>query len=239
MGLLDFWKKRTLYHPDCETENLSKKESENYEEIFRKLGIRYFLIKEKFCCGHFLLKSGRKGLMKKAIKKNFEIMKKNSVKKVIADSPSCYYFLKFIYPKYVRNFDLEIEHASVSILKKLRQKNIMLDSGEGVFYHDPCFLGRWSKIYGEPREVIVRLGGEVIEFKKNKSEAVCCGAGGGLFFNYPEISKKAAELRLREVKNDEKIVTPCRLCNLNFLKTQKNSMEFSEYVLSKLREARL
>jgi Fe-S oxidoreductase len=51
-----------------------------------------------------------------------------------------------------------------------------------VTYQDPCFLGRYNKIYEEPRQILRSIPGlELMEMEKNRADAFCCGGGSGNF----------------------------------------------------------
>ena len=68
----------------------------------------------------------------------------------------------------------------------LKKEGGRLEGTENLTYQDNCYLGRLFGIYEEPREVIKILGGKIIEFEKNKEEAICSGACGGVYENFPE-----------------------------------------------------
>ena len=55
-----------------------------------------------------------------------------------------------------------------------------------VTYHDPCYLGRGNGIYDIPRSVLKKLTHHLVEMKRHKSFALCCGAGGGQMFKKAE-----------------------------------------------------
>jgi heterodisulfide reductase subunit D len=55
-----------------------------------------------------------------------------------------------------------------------------------ITYHDPCYLGRANEIYDTPREILKRLTGNFTEMKRNRSHALCCGAGGAQMFKEAE-----------------------------------------------------
>ena len=263
MGILGLFGKKTLYYPGCLTKGALKEQFENYKEIFNRLRIDFVLLSgDEVCCGLPILNAGYRKDVKKLAKKNFDLFKSRGIKRIVTNCPSCYHTFKEVYLKFVRDWDIEVEHATVSICKALRKKRIDLrgvgvrgigvsgEGGELVAYHDSCHLGRYSGIYEEPREVIERLGGKIFEFHFNRENAFCCGGGGGVRANFPEVAKKVAAKKISFVPESVgKIVSPCGLCYANFLSgTQKirgeegegrrkvESVEFSDFVLGKLKE---
>lgn len=230
---------KTLYYPGCLTKGVLKKEFENYKEIFNKLGIDFILLPdEEVCCGIPPLSAGYKKETKKLAQKNFELFKEKNITKIITNCPSCYHAFQSLYPALVKEWNIEIEHATISILNALKKKKIKDKKGdkEKVTYHDPCHLGRYENIYDEPREVIERLGGKIIEMKKTKENAMCCGGGGGVRSNNPILAKQIAKFRVLQTKGSpSKIITPCGMCYSQLKEADDRSVEFSTFVLGKLR----
>ena len=239
MNILNWTKNlggKTLYLPGQFTKTFLNKEFENYKEIFKKLKINFITLEEDFSCGHEILSAGYKNEARKLANKNFEIFKKNSVRKIITNSPSTYHMLKNIYPEFVREWDIEVEHATISILKGLKKIKIKEREKEIVTYHDPCKLGRYSGIYEEPRETIRMLGGEILEMRLNRENSLCCCGGAGMQENFKETSKKMAQKKISNIpKEVSKIISPCELSHSNLKKVTEKSTEFSTFVLGKLR----
>ena len=231
----------TLYYPGCLTKSVLKQEFENYKVIFNKLGIDFILLPDEVCCGLPVLNAGYKKDARKLCQKNFEMFKAVRVGKIITNCPACYYFFKEVYPEFVMDWDIEVEHATVAILNMLKQKGIEFDGTneerEIVAYHDPCYLGRYSGVYNEPREVIDLLGGKIKELPLNRENAICCGAGGGVRANFPKIAKDIAKKKAMFIPHDaEKIISPCGLCYVNLKDATEKSEEFSSFVIRKLGE---
>ena len=244
MGIFGFGNGKTLYYPGCLTKGVLKEQFENYKEIFNRLGIDFVMLSDdEVCCGLPVLNAGYKKDARKLAKKNFDLFKKNGITKIITNCPSCYHTFKEVYPTLVREWDLEVEHATVAILSALRKRRIRFKGSEEdkeiVAYHDPCHLGRYSGIYEEPREVIELLGGKIIEARFNRADAYCCGGGGGVRANFPELAKDVAKLKVRYTSPDVgKIISPCGLCYSNIKSVSDKSTEFSSFVLGKLRGMR-
>lgn len=246
MGIFNWVKNlgtNTLYYPGCLLKGVLKQEFENYKTIFNKLGIDYIMLPDKeLCCGLPVLNGGYKKDARKLAKKNLELFKKNKVDKIITSCPSCYHTFRYIYPELLRDWDIEVEHATITILKALKKKHILFkgldEDREIVTYHDPCHIGRSGgieAIYEEPREVIKNLGGKIIEAPHNRADAYCCGAGGGMRANFPKVAIASAKKKAMFTPNQvQKIISPCGLCYANFKSATDKSEEFSSFVLRRL-----
>lgn len=243
MGITNWLKNvgsNTLYYPGCLTKGVLKTELENYKQIFNKLDIDFIMLPDnEVCCGLPVLNAGYKKELKELAKKNYELFKKNNIKKIITNCPSCYHTFNEIYPKLMREWNIKVEHASVAILNALKEKNIKIQGQEPVTYHDPCHLGRYSKIYDEPRQIIQLLGGKLIEMQHNRENSLCCGGGGGVRANFPELAKEIAKNRTSEAPFEaEKIISPCGLCFSNLKTADERSEELSSWILRKLSQSR-
>lgn len=243
MGILSWLKgEKVLYFPGCLAKGVLKENMENYKEIFNRLGVDFVMLPdEENCCGLPVMNAGYKKDFKKLANKNFKLFREKGIRRIITNCPSCFHAFNEVYPSLVRDWDIVVEHATVVILRGLKKKGIGY-KGEGerelVAYHDPCHLGRYSGIYSEPREVIELLGGRVMESRFSKDKALCCGGGGGVRSNFPELAKNIAKERVKSFGEGKfKIVSPCGLCYANLKSANENSVEFSSFVLGKLRGA--
>jgi heterodisulfide reductase subunit D len=240
MSFLKFLKnigKNTLYYPGCMTKFVLKSEMNNYKQILTKISIDFITIPEEMCCGSPVLNAGYKQDAINLAARNLEIFKKYNIKKIITNCPACFKFLGKDYKELNENWDIEVEHTVTTILKYLRKKNIRIPIKEKITYHDPCHLGRHSQMYDEPREILQRLGYQVIEMRNNKQDSLCCGGGGGLKANNPELANKIAKQRIDQAKKlgINKIITSCPLCFSNLLENSDIQVEeFSYFVAQAL-----
>lgn len=240
MGILNVLKglgTNVLYYPGCMLKNVMTEEQENYKKIFNKLGIDFVMLpNDEICCGSPVMNAGYPKDARKLAQDNFNVFQKNGIVKIITPCAGCYNMFKNEYPKLLPKWNIQVEHATQTILEELKKRNFKSGSAkEIVSYHDPCHLGRFSGIYDEPREIIKILGGELKEMIHIRQNSLCCGAGGGMRANYSDIAKKIAKKRMSEVSPDvAAVVTPCGLCTANLKTADDRVMEFSGWVLRRL-----
>jgi Fe-S oxidoreductase len=90
-----------------------------------------------------------------------------------------------------------------------------------VTYHDPCHLGRHLSpgIYDPPRRILKQIPGlELVEMKRIRENAWCCGAGAGVKQADPDFALWTARERLKEAASTgaQALVTACPWCVRNF-----------------------
>jgi len=230
----------TLYYPGCLTKFAAPNLKEKYEKILRKLGIDFITLYElELCCGSPALKAGYEVDFKKQAEKNLKIFKDHSVSKIITNCPACFMILKKYYKEVLKDkWDIKVEHISQTIKNS---KFSALPAGgqipnskknQKVTFHDPCHLGRQMGVYEEPREVIKKLGYELSEMELNRLESFCCGAGGGVKTNEPELANKIAKDRIAQAKKTgaKILCTACPLCYLHLKENAKDDIEVKELV---------
>lgn len=221
-----------LYYPGCLTKFVAKDLKEKYEKILRNLGIDFIELSElELCCGSPALKAGYLEDFKNLAEKNLKIFKEHSVKKIITNCPACYLILKKEYKNVLNEkWDIEVEHITQTIAQKIKNlKEKQKSRSQKITYHDPCHLGRQMGVYEEPREIIKYLGYEISEMELNRLESICCGGGGGVKTNEPELANKIAKQRISQAKKtgSEILCTSCPLCYLH-LKENTEDLEVKE-----------
>ena len=205
--------RNVLYFPGCMTKYVLKDKEDNYKKILEKIGIEFIMLKdEEFCCGSPVINAGYKEDFKKLKEKNLEKFKKYGVGKIITNCPACYNILK-------DEYKLNVKHISQVILENIDKFKKRFD--EEMTYHDSCHLGRYGSIYEEPREILKAIGINIKEFENNREKSDCCGAGGGMKNNMPNLSNQIAKDLLNKVKT-KKLITGCPMCYQHFKENSKN-----------------
>jgi len=203
----------------------------------RKIGVDFIELKElEVCCGSPVLAAGYIKEAKKLAQKNFKVFKEHSVKKIITPCPACFRIFSQLYPKLVKVWDIQVEHVTQTIARAIESGKLKLKKKKvKVTFHDPCHLGRYSGIYEEPRKIISSKA-KLEEMEMNRELALCCGGGGGVRANYPELAEEMAKERIEQAEETKAqiLVTCCPLCFIQLKEASRNAkikvMELSEFI---------
>lgn len=147
-----------------------------------------------------------------------EFFKKYSISRIITNCPACYRILS--------GYGLRVEHITQTIWGKIER--IEARNKGKITYHDPCHLGRQSGVYNEPRNILKATGFEVVELQNSMENSMCCGGGGGLKTNHPDLANKIACNMLGQIKT-KKLVTPCPMCYAHFKENAPKGLEILEF----------
>ncbi|MHA1785646.1 MAG: (Fe-S)-binding protein [Candidatus Helarchaeota archaeon] len=186
-------------------------------DILSKIGVNFTISKEEFCCGSPMLRTGQLDLPKELAQHNIDLMKNSGAKIVVTSCAGCYRVLKVDYPKMFGDLPFEVKHITEYLNEikdsiKFKEKDIKLT------YHDPCHLGRHSGVYDAPRELILSVPKvELIEMPRNRENAWCCGAGGGVKSTYKDWAVEISKERIKEAEalGVSTLVTSCPFCKRN------------------------
>jgi succinate dehydrogenase/fumarate reductase iron-sulfur protein len=210
---------RVLYFVGC----LSSYDDRNKEiakcitKIFRKMEVDFATLgNDEWCCGDHILRLGEKGLFEMLAEHNVSMFKKYTFESIVTTSPHCYY--TFVNDKPYTDLEMKVKHYSQFIAEALKKGKLKLNREikKKVTYHDPCFLGKRSNIYDEPREILRAVPGlEFIEMERSRENSFCCGGGGGrIWTEEADPEKRPSVNRVREaIKLGVKIIaTACPFC---------------------------
>jgi glycolate oxidase len=218
-------KANTLLFMGCVPSYLDMKMVPSLLKPLDAAGVDYTtLASEEGCCGFPLFLMGTDEFEEHA-KKTAEKIKATGAKELVTPCAGCYKTFKKLYPK-VADLGLEVYH-SVHYLEKLIKEGKIKFKGNGkqkVTYHDPCDLGRAFQIFEPPRDIIKAIPGvEYVEMVRNRLQARCCGSGGGVQANIPEMAVEIAAERVRDALavGAEVIVSGCAACKDNLRKGTK------------------
>ncbi|HSN50551.1 MAG TPA: (Fe-S)-binding protein [Bacteroidales bacterium] len=164
-----------------------------FTKILTFLEVDYAVLgKEETCNGDPARRAGNEMLYQMQALTVIEILTKYEVRKIITICPHCFNIFKNDYPDLGGQYEV-INYLQV-LDRAMDEGKLKIDQEElknaKITYHDPCYLGRCNDIYFEPRSILKKLTPDFVEMKRNKSFALCCGAGGGQMFKEAEPGNK-------------------------------------------------
>jgi heterodisulfide reductase subunit D len=192
-------------------------------KILRGGGVNFTILGAKeWCCGNRMFLSGHLAMGRGMAEHNMRRLKETGAKKIVTSCAECYRCLKQEYPLlFGENFDFEVFHISELLVRLLEDKRISFTNeiyGK-ITYHDPCQLGRYSKVFEQPREVLDAIPGvDRVEMLRNRENSWCCGAGAGIVKSFkPDLALDVADDVIKEAidAGAEVIVTACPTCKWN------------------------
>jgi len=152
--------------------------------VLNEAGVEFGILgNNESCCGDVIYNIGEEGFLQELVEKNVKEFEQTGAEGIISISPHCFNMFKTIYPKYGSKIQ---SYHYTEFLSELVDKDALKasTSADGdnveVTYHDPCYLGRYHGIYEQPRKILESIPHtNLVEMKESKSNALCCGGGGG------------------------------------------------------------
>ncbi len=157
--------------------------------------------------GDIARRAGNEMLFQMQALTNIEILNGYKVKKIVTCDPHDFNTIKNEYCDLGGNY--EVVHHSQYLKELIDSGKIDPTKGEladkKITYHDPCYLGRANGEYEAPRSVLSAIPSHKSEMQRNKSFALCCGAGGGQMFKEAEKGEKEVFVE----RTEEALKTGC------------------------------
>ena len=192
----------------------------SFVSILQKTKIVFAVLgTQESCTGDPAKRTGNEFLFQMQALSNIQILNGYKIKNIVTTCPHCFNTLKNEYPSLGGNY--KVQHHT-EFLQDLLKKGILKIKGgrfkgKVITYHDPCYLGRANNIYQAPRSLIQQIDAQLVEIKKHKKNADCCGAGGGQLFKEPEKGQtQVNENRATQVKQTKAdiVCTTCPFCKI-------------------------
>jgi heterodisulfide reductase subunit D len=195
-----------------------KNVSRAFVKILEYLGTSYAVLgTDESSSGDVARRAGNEMLFQMQALMNIEIFESMEVKKILTCDPHAYNTFKNEYPDLGGSY--EVIHHTRFLKERLDDGSLKMPAGalEGrtITFHDPCYLGRANKEYSAPRQILDSMAATKNEMPRNKSFALCCGAGGGQMFKEAEKGEKEVFIERTEEALDtgaDIIATACPYC---------------------------
>ncbi len=223
-----------------------------FDVLFRDLGVKivegakgalrllnhahipFTLLPNERCCGRDLLLIGDMEGFLALAQANMHEFSRQGIKNIITSCPECYYTLKVDYPKFLANWDINVTHITEIIapliqsgqlsLGKLKPVGAAALAPRKVTYHDPCTLGRYSRIFDQPRRILDSMESlELVEMADNRERALCCGASPWAYCGAVNKQIQKERLAQADATGADMLVTACPKCQIHLKCAQKNA----------------
>jgi len=193
--------------------------------LLNRAQVAFNILANERCCGRDLLLQGDRKGFKALAKANMEEFAQHGVKRIIANCPECYYTLKADYHNMLGGKGIEVMHLTQVIAPLVQNGSLTLGKLEKrITYQDPCTLGRCSRIFDEPRQILSAVAGlELREMEQSREKALCCGATSWLQCGAVNRQIQKQRLDQAEASQAEILVTACPKCQIHLKCAQKSS----------------
>ncbi|MFC1994602.1 (Fe-S)-binding protein [Chloroflexota bacterium] len=191
--------------------------------LLNRAQIPFDLLANERCCGRdLLLRGDREGFLALA-RANKEEFARRGVRKIITNCPECYHTLRVDYSKMLGGTGIQVLHLTEVVAPLAQSGTLGLGRLEKrVTYHDPCTLGRCSRMFDEPRQILGAVAGlELTEVEQSRETALCCGASP--WVHCGAVNRQIQEQRLvqAEASGADILVTACPKCQIHLKCAQK------------------
>jgi heterodisulfide reductase subunit D len=171
---------------------------------------------EEGCCGSTMMRTGLAESTRGMVERNIERFEKASPSLIVTSCAGCYKTIRQDYPKYGK-LPARIVHITQFVNDLIDSGKLTLDRrvDSMVAFHDPCHLGRHNLLYEEPRKILGAIPGvKVVEMERNRENARCCGAGGGVKTAFPDLAADISGLRVADAEKTgcDTLTTSCPFC---------------------------
>lgn len=171
---------------------------------------------EEGCTGDPARRAGNEFLFQLRATANIEVLNRYKIKKVVTSCPHCFNTIKCEYPALGGTY--EVLHHSQYLYQLVKEGKILLkapDKDTPVVYHDSCYLGRANDVYEPPRALLKAYSSSLLEMRRGRAHALCCGAGGAQMFKEAEPGKKEISTERTEealATGAQVIASACPFC---------------------------
>ena len=212
-----------LYFVGCASsyDAQGQKIAKNLSKILKEAGVNFGILENETCSGHEARRMGETGLFAYLSEANMEMFKEAEINHIVTGDPHSFYSFTQEYPD--NEGRVKVQHYTQFLNELLYEGKLKLTAKieKTVTYHDPCYLGRHSEMFEEPRRLIQRIPGvTLVEIENARADSDCCGMGGGRMWMEPPrnllSSQAIAEKRIHQALDTgaEILLTACPFCNI-------------------------
>ena len=169
-------------------------------KVFQQAGLDFGILYEgERNAGNDVRRVGEEGLFQLLAEQNMKALGKATFKTIVTTDPHSLNALRNDYRQLGGNY--EVIHYTELLCRLIESGKMQFAQplGYTVTYHDPCYLGRYNRVFDAPREIMRALGLQVTEMGRCRENSFCCGAGGGrIWMGENNTGERPSVNRIRE-----------------------------------------
>jgi len=187
-------------------------------QLMVRAGVDFAVLgNEEKSSGDIARRAGDEGLFQEIVIENIELLKIYGVKKIITQCPHVYNSFKNEYPEFGLE-GVEIYHHSEFLAMLIQEGKLKPEKSvdQTVTYHDPCYLGRYNRVFDAPRAVLESIPDLKIQSIENeKAKSTCCGGGGAqMWYETPGNHINVMRLEELNVHSPSTVSVACPYCSI-------------------------
>ena len=245
--LIDKPDTKIAYYVGCTAAYRQQQIADHTASILRKLGIDFTIVSDEVCCGSPILRTGQREVFREVMNENLESFKDYDLL-LFSCAGCYKTFRNDYPMHSGKPLPFKVRHAVEFVYDLLEEGKLKINKpyNKKVTWHDPCHSVRHIGIaiekeilknsdnwlldsraaekakeahYELPRVVLKGIPGlELREMYRIKGDSFCCGAGGGVKAQFPDMALFASKERLKEAASTgaEILMTSCPFCVTNF-----------------------
>jgi len=217
-----------LYFTGCGTNFLYGNIGRATVKVLTTMGFTVEIVSDQVCCGMALFLRGALEKAKANIIENVALFNRPDAVAVITDCATCGGALRNGYPEVLKELQCattdaveladrvrDISEFVMEHLEKLEPHLREIGQKQRVTYHSPCHLRNSQNVQNVVEQLLEKLPG--VEYTQATDFDKCCGGGGTFFYDYPDISRKMVEEKIKNAiaTGASKWVTGCPGCSIN------------------------
>jgi len=198
---------KVAFYAGCVANYAYPEIGEDVIDVLREYGAAPYYPPGQACCGAPALFAGDTETALSLAKTNIAALEEMNPDYVVTVCPGCAVMLQQEYPR-LTAADPEWNQRAKALSSKIRDFSQLIlelspsavgktSRNKKVTYHDPCYLRRGLGIYNEPRRLLEREGFELVEMVDSDA---CCGFGGEIVLDYPELSNSVMQRKLDNIE---------------------------------------
>jgi glycolate oxidase iron-sulfur subunit len=195
--------------------------------ILKHMGYEILIPRDQTCCSIPLLFHGAADRASKNITTNIHALKGHDADAILVDCSTCEEALTNEYPRFIEQQGQNPSDATaiaekvMNILTFIDQQFDRLEFDPdvtervSVTYHAPCHTKNNFNAHLIVERLIEKL--PFVDYKRAVDADECCGGGGTFFYEYPEVSKKMVDKKIKNAKavKASQWLTDCPVCRMN------------------------